>query len=84
VRRKQFPSSLEIVSGVTRLAGDGYCPTADLFREFRGFDRRTLGKALRRAVNQGVLWERQGPDGRRYVAIASEGRRLIEARDPAR
>ena len=78
-RRRQPPSDREIVDGITSLAGDGYCPAYDLhLRPFRHLERRTLGKALRRAANRGVILERTGPDGRRYVAVASDGWRLVD------
>jgi hypothetical protein len=77
-RRRQPPSDEEIVDGIVDLAGDGYCPAYDLhLRPFRGRDRRVVGKALRRAANRGLILERRGPDGRRYVAVAAEGWRLI-------
>jgi hypothetical protein len=80
-RRRQLPSDDELLDGIKRLAGDGYAPTYDLFlKSFRHTERRTLGKAMRRAANRGLILERQGPDGRRYVAVAAEGWRLIEAR----
>jgi hypothetical protein len=67
-----------VVEGITKVAGDGYCPVADLLLAgFRGKDRRAVGKALRRAANRGLVLERQGPDGRRYIAVATEGWRLI-------
>jgi hypothetical protein len=83
--RRQLPSDREIVAGITSLAGDGYCPAYDLhLQPFRHLERRTLGKALRRAANRGLILERQGPDGRRYVAVASDGWRLIEGREAPR
>ena len=66
------PSDYELVEEITKLAGDGYCPASDLLVPFRRFEGRRLMKALRRAVNRALILERQGPDGRRYVAIASE------------
>jgi hypothetical protein len=73
-----MPSDEEIVDGIVALAGDGYCPAYDLhLRPFRDRDRRVVGKALRRAANRGLVLERRGPDGRRYVAVAAEGWRLV-------
>jgi hypothetical protein len=81
-RRRQQPSDYEIVDGITKLAGDGYCPAYDLHLEpFRPVERRTLAKALRRAANRGLILERTGPEGRRYVAVATEGWRLIQAQE---
>jgi hypothetical protein len=78
-RRRQLPSDEEIITGIRNLAGDGFCPAYDLhLRPFRDRDRRVVGKALRRAANRGLILERRGPDGRRYVAVAAEGWRLVE------
>jgi hypothetical protein len=77
-RRRKLPSDEEILDGIVSLAGDGYCPAYDLhLRPFRHLERRTVGTALRRAANRGLILERRGPDGRRYVAVATEGWRLV-------
>jgi hypothetical protein len=79
-RRRQLPSDQEIVDGITELADDGYCSAYDLhLQPFRHLDRRTLAMALRRAANRGLILQRQGTDGRRYVAVATEGWRLIQS-----
>jgi hypothetical protein len=79
-RRRRPPSDEEIVNGITDLADDGYCSAYELhLRPFRHIDRRTLSKALRRTANRGLILQRQGTDGRRYVAVAPEGWRLIES-----
>jgi hypothetical protein len=76
--RPRLPSDQEIVDGITELADDGYCSAYELhLQPFRHLDRRTLAKALRRAANRGLILQRQGTDGRRYVAVAAEGWRLI-------
>jgi hypothetical protein len=77
-RRRKLPSDEEILDGIVSLAGDGYCPAYDLhLRPFRHLERRTVGMALRRAANRGLILERRGLDGRRYVAVATEGWRLV-------
>jgi hypothetical protein len=78
--RRQPPSDEEIVNGITDLVDDGYCSAYELhLRPFRHFDRRALSRALRRAANRGLILQRQGTDGRRYVAVAPEGWRLIQS-----
>ena len=59
------------------LADDGFCPTRDLYLRLRRFGSRELRRGLKRAVRRGLLLERQGPDGRFYVAISSEGWELV-------
>lgn len=72
------PEPREVVLAITRLGGDGYVPHYDLLLELPG-DRRTAQRGLRRAANQGLVLERRGPDGRRYVAVASDGWALLDA-----
>ena len=81
-RRRKLPSDQEIVDGITEIADDGYCAAYDLhLQPFRHLDRITLAKALRRAANRGLILQRQGTDGRRYVAVAAEGWRLLQPRE---
>ena len=79
-RHRKLPSDQEIVDGITEIADDGFCSAYDLhLRPFRHLDRQTLAKALRRAANRGLILQRQGTDGRRYVAVATEGWHLIQS-----
>ena len=77
-RRRKLPSDQELIGRLAELADDGFFPVGSLSAPFHDLESRTLSKALKRAVNQGLILERRGPDGRRYVAVAAEGRRLIE------
>jgi hypothetical protein len=70
----------EVLEAIVELAGDGYCLVAELIPSL---PKRTHGdrrRALHRSVNRGLVIERRGPDGRIYVAIASEGWRRLRAR----
>ena len=79
-RRRRLPSDQEIVDGITEIADDGYCSAYDLhLQPFRHLDRGTLARALRRAANRGLILQRRGTDGRRYVAVATEGWRLTQS-----
>lgn len=40
---------------------------------FPRLGERDLQRSLKRVVRQGLVLERQGPDGRRYVVLSSEG-----------
>ena len=79
-RRRKWPTDLEIVAGIEELAGDGFCPAYDLhIGPFRDRDRGAVRSGLRRAVGHGLVLERRGPDGRRYVGIAAEGWRVKQS-----
>jgi hypothetical protein len=71
------PDPRVVLDTITHLGGDGYVRVEDLLIELPG-DRRTASRGLRRAAGQGLLLERRGPDGRRYVAVASEGWARLE------
>jgi hypothetical protein len=72
------PEPREVLAAITHLGGDGYVPVYDLLLALPG-DRRTAQRGLRRAANHGLVLERRGPDGRRYVAVASDGWALLDA-----
>ena len=78
--RRQRITDEDVLVAIVELAGDGFCPAADLLPLFPGrhshADRR---RAVHRAVDRGLVIERRGPDGRAHVAVASEGWRLLRA-----
>jgi hypothetical protein len=55
------------------LADDGYCRRGALSQRFPRLGERGLRRAVRRAVAQGLVLERRGPDGAWHVAVSSEG-----------
>jgi hypothetical protein len=61
------------VAAIVDLADDGFCRRADLAPRFRGLGERDLRRALRRAIAQGLVIERRGPDGAFHLAVSSEG-----------
>lgn len=72
-RHKRLPTDEELLATVVEVADDGFCPTRDLYLRLRQFGSRELRRGLKRSVRRGLLLERQGPDGRYYVALSSEG-----------
>jgi hypothetical protein len=72
-RRKSLPPPEEIVAAIVELADDGFCRRAQLAQRFPGLGPRDLGRALRRAIAQGFVIERRGPDGGFHLAVSSEG-----------
>jgi hypothetical protein len=72
-RRRNLPSPEEIVAAIVVLADDGFCRRGELAQRFPRLGSRDLGRALRRAVAQGFVIERRGPDGGSHFAVSSEG-----------
>ena len=69
-RRAKLPAPEQVLAAIVELADDGFCPRSDLATRF---PKRDLRRALRRAVAQGLVLERRGPDGAFHVALSSEG-----------
>lgn len=72
-RRRKLPAPEEVVAAIVALADDGYCRRGELARRFPRLGERDLRRAVRRAVAQGLVLERRGPDGAWHVAVSSEG-----------
>ncbi|HKO37088.1 MAG TPA: hypothetical protein VJU14_01830 [Solirubrobacterales bacterium] len=72
-RRQKLPPPEEIVAAIVELADDGFCRRGELAQRFSKLGARDLRRALRRAVAQGFVIERRGPDGAFHLAVSSEG-----------
>lgn len=72
-RRGKLPPPEEIVAAIVELADDGFCRRGELAQRFPRLGARDLGRALRRAIAQGFVIERRGPDGAFHLAVSSEG-----------
>ena len=72
-RRPKLPSPEEIVAAIVSLADDGFCRRGELAQRFPKLGARDLRRALRRAIAQGFVIERRGPDGAFHFAVSSEG-----------
>ena len=70
----------EVLAAVVELADDGFCEKRALARRFPRLGERELRRSLARAVRQGALLERRGPDGRAYFAVSSEGWAVLAIR----
>lgn len=71
--RKPLPSPEEIVAAIIGLADDGFCRRSELAQSLPRLQSRDLRRALQRAVSQGLVIERRGPDGTFHLAVSSEG-----------
>jgi hypothetical protein len=69
----------DVLSAVVEHAGDGFCLIADVLPSLPKLGHADRRRALHRSVNRGLLIERRGPDGRTWVAVASEGWRQLRA-----
>jgi hypothetical protein len=72
-RRTKLPPPEEIVAAIVALADDGFCRRGELAQRFPRLGERDLRRALRRAIAQGLVIERRGPDGAFHLAVSSEG-----------
>ena len=70
---RTLPTPEQIVVAIVELADDGFCRRTELAQRFPGLGARDLRRALRRAIAQGMVIERRGPDGGFYLAVSSEG-----------
>lgn len=72
-QRRKLPPPEDVVAAIVELADDGYCRRGALSQRFPRLGERGLRRAVRRAVAQGLVLERRGPDGAWHVAVSSEG-----------
>jgi hypothetical protein len=61
------------VAAIVELAAPAEAVVGELAQRFRGLGERDLRRAVRRAIAQGLVIERRGPDGAFHVAVSSEG-----------
>ena len=69
----------DVLSSIVEQAGDGYCLVPELLLRLPTRPHADRRRAVTRAVNRGLVLERRGPDGRTWVAVASEGWRQLRA-----
>ena len=77
--RKRWPTDEEILVAIVKMADDGFCKRRDLVPLFRGVGERSLRKSISRAARRGLILERRAPDGRCFLAVASEGWELLRS-----
>jgi hypothetical protein len=78
-RNRKLPPPEDVVAAIVELADDGFCRRGELVRRFPRLGERDLRRAVRRAVSQGLVLERRGPDGAWHVAVSSEGWNLLRS-----
>jgi hypothetical protein len=69
----------DVLGSIVELAGDGYCLMADVLPTLPKRTHTDRRRAVHRSINHGLVIQRRGPDGRAYVAVASEGWRHLRA-----
>lgn len=75
--RQGLAAEEEILAAVVELADDGFYRRRELVPRFGGLGERQLRRSIARAVRNGLLLERRGPDGRSYLALTGEGWELL-------
>ena len=68
-----------VLEAIVELGGDGYCRVPDVLARLPRRTHADRRRAVYRTVNRGLVLERRGPDGRVWVALASEGWRLLRS-----
>lgn len=63
----------QLLATIAAEVDDGFCPVSTLVPRFPRLGHRELVRLRKRAVRQGLLLERRGPDGRTYLALTAEG-----------
>jgi hypothetical protein len=76
MKRRKWPTPERILGVVVDEADDGFCASARVIERLSEHEARAARSGLRRAIRRGLLIERRGEDGRRYVALSSEGWRI--------
>ncbi|HET9162821.1 MAG TPA: hypothetical protein VFN89_05160 [Solirubrobacterales bacterium] len=74
-RPKAEPTQLLAV--IAEAVDDGFYPTSSLAAAFPKMTHRERVRLRKRALRQGLVLERRGPDGRAYLALSSEGWRAL-------
>jgi hypothetical protein len=70
------PDAAEVLSIVASLGDDGFVPYRDVAVRLRDYGERQIRRGVTGAVRQGLLIERRDPQGRRLLALSSEGWRV--------
>src|ERR1700753_4214553 len=68
-----IPPDEEILRALVDRGDDGFVPRHQLVARFRGLGERDMRRAIGRTARRGLLLERKDPEGRRFLAVSSEG-----------
>ncbi|HEY0391512.1 MAG TPA: hypothetical protein VGC63_07380 [Solirubrobacterales bacterium] len=75
--RQRLVPEVEVLAAIVELADDGFCLRRELFARFPGRAERTLQRSVARTARHGLVLERRGPDGASYLALTSEGWKVL-------
>lgn len=78
-RGRKGPEPEDLVAAVADAADDGFCRAATIAGRFPKLGHRDLVRLRGRAERAGLLLERRGPDGQVYLAVTSEGWRVLRS-----
>jgi hypothetical protein len=63
----------QLLSVIAEAVDDGFYPASSLAFDFPKLGHRELVRLRKRALREGLLLERRGPDARTYLTLTSEG-----------
>jgi hypothetical protein len=70
----------QLLSAIAEAVDDGFYPASSLASDFPKLSHREVVRLRKRALREGLLLERRGPDGRTYLALTSEGWQALRTR----
>jgi hypothetical protein len=77
--RSKRAEPAQLLAAIADSVDDGFYPVSSLPADFPRLGHRETVRLRKRALRQGLLFERRGPDGRTYLALTSEGWRALRA-----
>jgi hypothetical protein len=72
----------QLFTTIAEAVDDGFYPVSSLVSAFPKLTHRELVRLRKRALRQGLVLERRGVDGRTYLALSSEGWRVLACGAP--
>ncbi len=77
--RKSKVEPEQLLSAIAESVEDGFYPVSSLASDFPKLSHREIVRLRKRSLRRGLLLERRGLDGRTYLALTSEGWRVLRA-----
>jgi hypothetical protein len=75
-RTSKLATDEEVLTAVVEIADDGFASYREIAQRLPRHREREVRRSVSRTVRRGLLVERHGTDGRRHLALTSEGWRM--------